>query len=112
MRAAYDIATFPQFFRNFQQLFAIFPQFFRNFSQLDSTPQDCNSPPPLHWVRCALLGVNVCFRCPVFVSGCALSVSVGFVHAVCVTGCVARALGVNVCFCGDVCVRISLRRAS
>ena len=44
--AAYDIAIFPQFFRNFPQFSAIFPQFFRNFSQLDSTPPDRSSPPP------------------------------------------------------------------
>ena len=45
--AAYDIAIFPQFFRNFPQFSAIFPQFFRNFSQLDSTPLDRNFSPPL-----------------------------------------------------------------
>ena len=50
---------------------------------------------------------SVC--CCVCMSACALSVSVGFVHSVCVMGCVGRALGVSVCFCGDVCVRISLR---
>ena len=50
--AAYDIAIFPQFFRNFPQFSAIFPQFFRNFSQLDSTPLDRNFSPPLHSGGC------------------------------------------------------------
>ena len=45
--AAYDIAIFPQFFRNFPQFSAIFPQFSRNFSQLNSTPPDRNFSPPL-----------------------------------------------------------------
>ena len=50
--AAYDIAIFPQFFRNFPQFSAIFPQFFRNFSQLDSTPLDRNFSPPLPAAHC------------------------------------------------------------
>ena len=55
------------------------------------------------WVLCTLCvslgvlrttGYQVCSQCPVCLSACALSVSVGFVHSV----WAARALGVSVCF--------------
>ena len=70
--AAYDIAIFPQFFRNFPQFSAIFPQFSRNFSQLDSTPPDRNFSPPLHMDTntCTHASTPVDTRCRLLIGLC------------------------------------------